>query len=533
MQGLARRALVPILASCALPAALACSSSGGTGGAGGTASTTASAGTGTSSGGAGGAMPNVGASVLEHHNHATRDGVYTDAAITSAAAAAMHVDPSFHGVVEGAVYGQPLFVDGGTSGKDTLFVATEHDLVYALDAATGAEIWKKSLGAAVSVGDLPCGNIDPLGVTGTPVIDLPSRTLFVDGMTTPDGGATKKHLVFGLSIDDGSVRAGYPIDVDAVAKSGNLAFESQYQNQRGALLIVGDTLYVPYGGHYGDCGPYHGWVLGVPLANPAAAKAWATPAQGGGAWAPGGVSSDGASVFVATGNTFGASAWSGGESVIRLGAGPTFSGQTADYFAPTDWQALDAGDVDIGGSGPVLFDLPSGSPSKVAIALGKNGKAYVLDRANLGGVSDAPAQAIVSTNEIITAAAAYSTSKGQYVVFNAPGASCPNGNGDLVALSIAPGTPPTISTAWCASSKGLAAPMVTTTDGHAGSIVWIFGAEGDGRLHGYDGDTGTSVFGGGGSGDQMTGLKRYATPIAAKGRIFAAATDAVYAFTSK
>ena len=181
----------------------------------------------------------------------------------------------------------------------------------------------------------------------------------------------------------------------------------------------------------------------------------------------------------------------------------------------------------------MLFDLPSGTPAKVAIALGKNGKAYVLDRTYLGGVSNAPAQAIVSTNEIITAAAAYSTAKGVYVVFNAPGANCPNGNGDLVALSIGPGAPPTISTAWCASAQGLGSPMVTTTDGHAGSIVWIFGAEGDGRLHGYDGDTGAVVFAGGGGGDKMTGLKRYGTPIAAKVRIFATATNAVYAFTSK
>ncbi len=112
--------------------------------------------------------------------------------------------------------------------------------------------------------------------------------------------------------------------------------------------------------------------MGVPLANPAAVKAWATFGQGGGSWAPGGPSSDGAAVFLSTGNTFGAPTWPGGEAVIRLGAGPVFSNATADYFASTDWKALDAGDVDIGGSGPLLFDLPGATPSKLAVALGKN-----------------------------------------------------------------------------------------------------------------------------------------------------------------
>ena len=75
------------------------------------------------------------------------------------------------------------------------------------------------------------------------------------------------------------------------------------QNERGALIIVKDMLYVPYGGHYGDCGQYHGWVVGVSLSDPTEVVAWATRAQAGGIWAPGGIASDGTSLFVATGNT--------------------------------------------------------------------------------------------------------------------------------------------------------------------------------------------------------------------------------------
>ena len=115
---------------------------------------------------------------------------------------------------------------------------------------------------------MPCGNIDPYGVTGTPVIDLGSRTLYVDAMTTPDGGTTKRHLVFAMSIDDGSMKAGWPVDVAAKAGSGGTAFTSAPQSQRGALAILGDRLYVPYGGLYGDCGNYHGWVVAIALGDP-------------------------------------------------------------------------------------------------------------------------------------------------------------------------------------------------------------------------------------------------------------------------
>jgi hypothetical protein len=499
------------------PAFTACSSRSGTGGyTGGTAGTGASTG---------------GESVLQHHKNPTRDGVYAEPTLTRNAAAGMHLDPTFHGKTQGATYAQPLYLDGGPGGTDLIFVVTEEDRVFALDAATGATVWTKQVAQPVPLAQLPCGNIDPLGITGTPVIDPTSRTLYFDAMTTPDGGATKRHLIFGLSVDDGAVQPGFPVDVSATAKSGSRSLKSAFQNQRGALAIVDGTLYVPYGGHYGDCGDYHGWLVGVSLADPSKVRAWATPAAAGGSWAPGGVASDGTSLFIATGNTLGASTWGGGEAILRFGAGPSFSGETTDFFAPSNWIELDDGDVDIGGSGPVLFDLPASTPSKVVISLGKDGNAYLLDRTNLGGVSDAVASTQVSHGEIINAAAAYTSDQATYVIFNSGQANCPNGDGDLGAIRVKPGSPPSLEVAWCASQNGVASPMVTTTDGHAESIVWGIGAEGDGRLRGFDGDTGATVFGGGGSGDVMGPLRRFNTPIAAKGRIFVAGDDAVYAFT--
>jgi len=473
--------------------------------------------------------PAPAASVLQYHADLARDGVYVDAALTRAAVATLHRDPGFAAATQGAAYAQPLYVEDPT-GHDMIVVATEENRVYALDAGTGAAIWARQLAAPVPRSALPCGNIDPLGITGTPVIDPTSRTIFLDAMTTPDGGATKRHLVFGLSLDDGSTRPGFPVDVAAALGRRGRSFHPAVQNQRGALALLGGTVYVPYGGHFGDCGRYHGWVVGVPVADPAAVRAWRTKAPGGGVWAPGGVASDGTSLFVTTGNTFGATKWSGGESIIRLHPSLVFGRRRADHFTPPDWRALDANDVDLGGTAPVLLDLPGARPAGLVVALGKDRKIYLVDRARLGGVGPAPASATVARDEIITGAAAYRTSTATYVVFKGTGAHCPAGTGDLTAVRLGAAAPPTIVTAWCATQHGTGSPMVTTVDGHTDAIVWSIGSEGDSRLHGFDGDSGEVVFAGGGDGDVMGPLARFATPIAARGRIIVAGRSAVYVF---
>ncbi|HLY36874.1 MAG TPA: PQQ-binding-like beta-propeller repeat protein [Candidatus Binatia bacterium] len=468
----------------------------------------------------------LGASVFQYHADLERDGVYVDAVLTRAAVATLHRDPGFVATTTGATYAQPLYVADAAGGRGLILVATEENRVYALDATTGATVWSQQLASPVPLSALPCGNIDPLGITGTPVIDPTSRTIYLDAMTTPDGGHTKRHLVFALAVDDGSTRPGYPVDVAATLARRGRVFNPAVQNQRGALALVGGTVYVPYGGHAGDCGNYRGWVVGIPVAEPTAVRAWRTKARGGGVWAPGGVSSDGTSLFVATGNTFGATKWSGGESIIRLRPSLVFGRRRADHFTPPNWRDLDASDVDLGGTAPVLFDLPGARPDAIAVALGKDGKAYVVNRDRLGGIHSAPVSAVVAKNAIINGAATYATPTARYVVFKGIGAHCPNADGDLTAIRIGVGSPPSIATAWCASQNGNGSPMVTTVDGHADAIVWSVGAEDDNRLHGFDGDTGAEVF----ASDALGPIARFATPIAAAGRIIVAGTSTVYAF---
>ncbi len=470
-------------------------------------------------------------SVLEHHAGPRRDGHYVDPTLTAASAATFHRDPAFSATVTGNTYAQPLYLANGPGGRATIYAATESNQVSALDAGTGAAVWRVSLGTAVPLSKLPCGDIDPLGVTGTPIVDPDTRTLYVAAMTTPDDGTTMRHRVFALSVDDGSLKAGWPVDVQGLTY-GSATFDSAVQNQRGALALVGGRLYVPYGGHFGDCGNYHGWLIGIPTANPAALTGWATTAQGGGAWSPSGVASDGGSLYIATGNTFAASTWSGGEAVLRLTAGPVFSGATTDFFAPSNWKALDDGDVDLGGTGPVLIDLPGSTPSTLTVALGKNGVLYVLDRSALGGVGGQLSSTSVASNEIINAAAAWTGPSGATVVFKGNGIGCPAGqSGDLTAALVPPSATPTGAVHWCASQGGLGSPMVTTTGSGTSPIVWSVGAEGDLRLHGFDGDTGAVVFAGGGASDELGPVRRYQTPILAGGKIYVAGDGAVYAFT--
>ena len=472
-------------------------------------------------------------SILTFHNDSMRGGLYVMPRLTYERAASMHLDHGFDAKVEGNIYAQPLFWHFRQTNRKLVIVATESNWVYALDARNGKVAWKKSLGAPVPGSALPCGNISPLGITGTPAIDLIKDAIYVDAMVDAQDGSGAQHLIFGVSVSDGSVLPGFPVNVAEALRARGMAFTPRVQNQRGALLIAENKLFVPYGGHFGDCGQYHGWVVGIDLNDPRSISAWSTRAFGGGIWAPGGIAYDGRSLFVSTGNTMGAAEWADGEAIIRLGLDLKRSSDPRNYFAPSDWKALDAGDTDLGGVGALPLDVadPDGKTA-LLLALGKDGKAYLLDRANLGGIGGARDVQRVARSAIITSPAVLPTLNGSYVAFAGVGASCPNGttNGNLTVLRIDAHPVPKVSPAWCGAISGRGAPIITTDDDNSNPIVWMVGAEGDNRLHGFRADTGASVFGGGGPGDAMTGLRHFATILASDDRLFVAADGRVYAF---
>ena len=474
-------------------------------------------------------MVTPGDSVLMYHNHLNRDGVYVQPLLTKDAAAGLQADTTFAANFLGEVYAQPLYVDNGPGGSDLVIVVTESDIVYAFDASSGQQVWQTSVGTPVPAASLPCGNIDPRGITGTPVIDLASRTLFVGAMTTPDAGSTQAYEIFALSIDDGSVRPGWPVDMASTVTSGSTVFTPNVQSQRAALALVNGILYVPFGGLAGDCGDYHGWIVAIPIADPTDVQAWATAAVGGGIWEPGGMASDGINVYATTGNTFNVADWGGGEAVVQFPASLPLSTAPA-YWAPPNWQVLDADDLDLSGDGPIVFDLAGATPSHLILALGKSGAANLVDPNNLVGVADPLVSLVASASVPIGAHAVYTTDTATYFVYRGGGEYCIGGNTgtDLSTLKLIPGSPPTFGASWCTTTTGGGSPIVTTTDGHSDTIVWAVGAEGNDLLQGFDGDTGATIFAGGAT--PIPGARRYTVPIAAKGRIFVAADNTVVAF---
>ncbi|HEY7346881.1 MAG TPA: PQQ-binding-like beta-propeller repeat protein [Ktedonobacterales bacterium] len=262
--------------------------------------------------------------------------------------------------LDGAVYAEPLVVAG------LVIVATENDTLYALDAQSGKIQWQTHVGTPVPLSDLPCGNIDPLGITGTPVYDPQTGLVFaVAEITGP------AHILVGLDVKTGQVK---------VRRSMDPAGEDPRPHQeRAALALAGGRVYVAYGGLFGDCGPYHGKVVASRTDGTGNLLVYQVPTpREAGIWAPPGpVIDDQGNLYVSVGNgevTRGN--WDHSDSVLKLS--PTL--KLLDAFAPTSWPSDNASDADLGSMSPVL--LPGG----LIYADGKLGQGYLLRADHLGGV---------------------------------------------------------------------------------------------------------------------------------------------------
>jgi outer membrane protein assembly factor BamB len=268
--------------------------------------------------------------------------------------------------LRGAVYGEPLIV-----GK-TLIAATEKDWVYGLSAKTGARKWRRHLGTPVPLSSLPCGNIDPLGITGTPAYDSKTGSVFVVAETT--GG---HHTLWALNASTGRKRWHRSLDVE---KNRNRKAEQE----RSALLVTDGRVITTFGGLAGDCDNYVGYVTSVATSGRGKIFDYAVPtAREAGMWSPAGpVTGQNGRIYVASGN--GAELhgkWDKSDSVTELT--PIRLHRLA-VFAPKVWRQDNIQDLDLGSSSPVPVD------HRLVIA-GKRGTVYLL-RPSLGGVGSAVAQ---------------------------------------------------------------------------------------------------------------------------------------------
>jgi hypothetical protein len=456
--------------------------------------------------------------VLERNKHPNRDGNFVQPTLTKAMAGKLAADTTFNAgaTFTGNVYASPLYMQNGPNGKGAFFTVTDSNTVLALDETAGTTIWSKSIGSAPSKTGVSCGFINPIGSISTPVIDASTRTIYVAGATGTS--SITDHQIHALSVDDGTEKTGWPVSA-LKATSGNVTFMPAPQNQRSALSLVGGTLYVAYGGHDGDCGTYHGWVLGIDTSDPAMMGAWATAGQGEGIWAAGGMASDGNGVFALTSNsTTGTTTHLDSEEAVRI----TGLGTLSDSFYSSDWKAMDSNDADLGANSPLYIEVPGATPSKIVVAISKNGHMYLLDATHLGGMGGQKVDFQVAgstTNEgmlIHTVPASYMTSQGMHVVFSTDSSgNCPStGPGGAVVMSvlIPAGAPPKPQVVWCASAANTPGPISTTTDGTNEVVVWFMN---NGKLTGVDGDTGAAVF----TSTNTCQVQHWTSPIAVNGRI--------------
>ena len=309
----------------------------------------------------------------------------------------------FSQTVDGYIYAQPLYVPNvnipGKGVHNVVYVATEHDSLYAFDADNNAgsnasPLWQASFvnpGAGINVvtsGDVSCNDLVPeIGITGTPAIDLTTQTMYLVTKTKDNGNFV--HKVHAIDITTGAEKFGGPVTVQA--RVGLVAFEPHREAQRAGLLVQNGLVYIAWASHC-DIGPYHGWVMAYDAQTLQQKGAWnSTPTGGlGGFWQAGaGIAADARNLlYLASGNgdfdrNFGGKNY--GDSIVKLGFNLAGKLVAKDYFTPHDQQFLQNTDTDLG-SGGVLI-IPDKSSKKHPLSLvqvGKEGTVYLVNRNGLG-----------------------------------------------------------------------------------------------------------------------------------------------------
>jgi outer membrane protein assembly factor BamB len=387
------------------------------------------------------------------------------------------VGQAWRAKLDGQVYAEPL-VDG-----DRVIAATENDTVYSLDVSTGQVEWSTSLGAPMPGSALPCGNIDPSGITGTPVIDLTDGVVWIVAFVEPG-----RHQLVAVDLADGRVRSRQSITLPGV---NELA-----EQQRGALTLEHGNVYIPFGGLFGDCGQYRGFVMSFPTTGSGAQGTFTVPTPREGAiWAPPGPVVDSAgSLFVATGNGASASTYDDGDSVIALS--PAL--QVVGTFAPSNWVQLNQNDLDLGSVSPTLVD-------NEIFQIGKEGVGYLLDAHTLGGIGGQ-----LSDGQVCSAGAFGGTAVDGSVII----VPCLDG---LKAVQVEPNH--TFHIAWSQASVVSSAPVV------AAGRVWAVTR--NGQLAELNEQTGAVVL------TEPVGTEATSFPslAVAGGRLFAQGGNTIVAFS--
>jgi len=430
--------------------------------------------------------------VVTHHYDVSRSGVNsTETLLTTSNVNSGTFGKVGEFAVDGQIDSQALFLSQlaipGQGNKNVLYVATENDTVYAVDAqsisgSSATILWQTKVlpNGETPATSLPCGNISPNGITATSVIDRTRNAIYVEAMSQNSAGNII-HRLHALDLTNGNELFGGPATITATypgtgghSSGGVVTFDPSVQHDRAALLESGNNIYTAWSGLWGDCGPYSAWVIAFDagtLKQTGAIDLVPNNSRGGMWMGGGGPAADASgNVYVISGNGLGdtpGTNGSYGNSFVRLSTSGGL--KVGDYFTPFNTLSEDAADADFGSAGPLLLpDLADASNATrhLAVGAGKDGNLYVVNRDNMGQFN--------STKNNIYQQIRLSSSENHSspVFFNNTVYVCPENN-TLKALPVSKAllaASPSTQSAHVFGSNGAVASI--SANGNAQGIVW-------------------------------------------------------------
>jgi outer membrane protein assembly factor BamB len=457
--------------------------------------------------------------------------------------------------VDGKVDAQPLYVSHlavGASAHNVVFVATEHDSVYAFDADTGAQLWHVSL---LGTGETPsdargCTQVIPeIGITSTPVIDRTAGThgsVYVVAMSK-DAQSIYHQRLHALDLTTGAELLGGPTDIAAVFPPAGIAsssFDPGSYEERAALLLFGGTLYTSWTSHC-DIAPYGGWIISFAqstLARSGALNVAANSLNGPAIWMSGGgpAADSSGNIYLLTANgafetTLDANGFPSrqdfGNSFLKISSAVAGL-KVLDYFAMSNEVAESNGDVDLGSGGEMLLpDLMDSANTlrHLMVGAGKDGNIYLVDRDSMGKfnagannnyqtLTGALPGGVWSTPAYFNGTLYYGNVSGTLKAFTISSAKLVAVPHSQSATSfIFPGTAPSVS-----------------ANGTANAIVWAHENSSPGVLHAYDAaNLAHEIYNSNQAAanrDHFGAGNKYITPIVADGKVFVGTANSVAVF---
>jgi hypothetical protein len=411
--------------------------------------------------------------------------------------------------VSGQIDGEILYAGQinipGVGTKNVIYFGTENDMVYAVDAdsiggSSATVLWSKSLVPSGELAAAPeggCGNINPNGITATPVIDRGRNAIYVVAMTmNSTTNTTQYDRLHALDLGTGNELFSGPTTILATfpgtggnIQNGVVTFDAKLHHERAALLDVGGNIFTTWSGQAGDCGAYSGWVIAYSADTLARAGVLdvSPAATGAGIWnGGGGPAADSAgSVYVTTGNAFGFNPSSPGNnypnSVLRL-TPPSGTITVGDFWTPFDTGMLDNEDADLGSASILILpDVVDNSSvtHHLAVAAGKDGNMYVVNRDNLGQFNS------LQNNIVQTILLSGNENFSTPVYFNNTVYVCPSSN-PVKAFPISNALLATApSTQSAHSFGGTGAVISASSNGITNGIIWALDYS-PGVLYAYD-----------------------------------------------